>query len=240
MATPLSVLEGRGPDGNASVDWGREPSWRSRASSLLDRPTGGGKGGDATRDDGAGESDGVDAWRSVRLNGVTVIDESGLTNEGFRLRLRFRASKAAPIASEAATPMVPPAIAPACKCDFDEAPVVTGLAVICRTGTLRNGKSLEMNIGFVVQATLTSAAGTWYLMAEFVVNPIVQTTGSCVVWMAPRSCDMATTVWLKMPSPGSLIYAVITLDLIGSAKPGPRSRQRPCLSDIVVNDARHN
>ena len=44
----------------------------------------------------------------------------------------------------------------------------------------------------------------------------------------------------KGAQPWELIYAVITLDLIGSAKPGPRSRQRPCLSDIVVNDARHN
>ena len=140
MATPLSVLEGRGPDGNASVDWGREPSWRNRASSLLDRPTGGGKGGDAPRDDGASGSDGVVAWRSVGLNGVTVIDSSGLTNEDFRLRLRLRASKAVPIASRVAAPIVTPAIAPACECESDEDPVVTGLAVMYWTGTLRNGK----------------------------------------------------------------------------------------------------
>ena len=132
MAIPLSVLAGRGLDGNASVDWGREPSWRSRASSLLDRPTGGGKGGDATRDDGANGSDEVDAaWRSVGLNGVTVIDESGLTNEDSRPRLRLRASKAVPIASNAAEPMVTPAIAPSCECESGDAPVVTGLAVIC-------------------------------------------------------------------------------------------------------------
>ena len=31
-------------------------------------------------------------------------------------------------------------------------------------------------------------------MAGFVVNPIVQTTGSCVVWIEPRSRDMAKTV----------------------------------------------
>jgi hypothetical protein len=150
VATPLSAVVDRGPGGDASVDWGRELSWRSRASSLLDRPTGGG----ATRDDDTGESDGVDAWRSVGLNGVTVVGKSDLTSEdsiNFRLRLRRRASKAAPIASKTAAPIAPPAIALACNCEFlgefefDEAPVVTGLAVICRTGTLRKGKSVIEN-----------------------------------------------------------------------------------------------
>jgi hypothetical protein len=57
-----------------------------------------------------------------------------------RLRLRLRrrsATKAmAPIASKAAPPMTPPAIAPACDFDFDEAPDDTGLTAICRTGAL--------------------------------------------------------------------------------------------------------
>jgi len=63
------------------------------------------------------------------------------------LRLRLRPAKAmAPIASKAdMPPMAPPAIAPLCDfdfdCDFDGVPVVTGLAVIWRTGALRNIKS---------------------------------------------------------------------------------------------------
>jgi hypothetical protein len=58
-----------------------------------------------------------------------------------RLRLRLRRPSAtkvmAPIASKAAPPMAPPAIAPVCDFDFDEAPDSTGLTAICREGALR-------------------------------------------------------------------------------------------------------
>ena len=78
------------------------------------------------------------------MNGVKVIAKSGtsesmtsLSNEDpidLRLRIRLRrrhANKAiAPIASKAAPPMAPPAIAPVCDFDFDEAPD-RGLTDIC-------------------------------------------------------------------------------------------------------------
>ena len=115
------------------------------AAAQAPRPTGGGKGGVATCNDGVDESDRVDAWRSIGLNGVMVIDSSGLTNEDFLPRVRLCASKVAPIASKALTPMVPPVIVPACEYESGEAPIVTGLPVIYRTGTLRYGKSAIEN-----------------------------------------------------------------------------------------------
>lgn len=80
---------------------------------------------------------------------------TSLSNEDpidLRLRIRPRrrqATKAiAPITSKAAPPMAPPAIAPVCDFDFDEAPD-KGLTDICRAEALRIERQL-------------SKPGAWY------------------------------------------------------------------------------